>query len=125
MLAMILITCASSHQEQQASALFMSGTCTPTLFIGVSGQLQQQLEAPCVTSYCACSGVSNVSSEAAVAAAASAAAAEYAAAHTPGAVASINSTTAPSSTGNALCAVFGQKSREQRTGLLTQGLHVT
>ena len=78
-----------------------------------------------MTSYCACSGASNVSTEAAVAAAASAAAAEYAAAHTPGAVASTNSTTAPSSTSNALCAVFSQKSREQRTGLLTQGLHVT
>jgi len=75
-----------------------------------------------VTSYCACSGASNVSSEAAVAAAASAAAAEYAAAHTPGAVASTNSTTAPSSTGNAPCAFFvSQNQRTESRALISRG----
>ena len=53
-----------------------------------------------------------MSTEAGVAAAASAAAAEYAAAHTPGSGASINGTAAPSATGNALCAVPCNKSRE-------------
>ncbi len=74
-------------------------------------------------SYCACSGASNVSTEAAVAAAASAAAAEYAAAHTPGAVASTNGTTASPTTGNALCAVASRcfMSQTQRTGLEHQG----
>ena len=79
-----------------------------------------------MTSYCACSGASNVSSEAAVAAAASAAAAEYAAAHTPGAVASTNSTTAPSSTGNTPCAVLCVTNPENREqGFDLKGLHVT
>ncbi len=65
-----------------------------------------------------------MSTEAAVAAAASAAAAEYAAAHTPGSVASTNGTIAPSSTGNALCAVVTKaESREQ--GFNLKGLHVT
>ena len=61
-----------------------------------------------------------MSTEAGVAAAASAAAAEYAAAHTPGSGASINGTAAPSTTGNALCAVPCNKSRIglQRPGAL-------
>lgn len=78
-----------------------------------------------MTSYCACSGAANVSSEAAVAAAASAAAAEYAAAHTPGAVASTNDTISSSSTGSALCTVrkacHKSMSQKQRTKLQRPG----